>query len=70
MQTIRNWLHREPVKRGLRTFIQAAAGYVVVNIATLDFSARDAVIGFFVAAVAAGISAAMNMGGEENENLS
>lgn len=67
---MKNLLNKEPVRRGLRTFIQAAAGYVVVNIATLDFSARDAVIGFFVAAVAAGISAAMNMGGEENENLS
>ena len=57
---MKNLLSKEPVRRGLRTFIQAAAGYVVVNVATLDFSARDAVIGFFVAAIAAGIAAAMN----------
>ncbi|MBE6848086.1 MAG: hypothetical protein E7503_08190 [Ruminococcus sp.] len=70
MRYIRDFLQKEPVRRGLRTFIQAAAGYVVVNAATLDFSARDAVIGFFVAAIAAGISAAMNMGGENHEDLS
>ena len=62
---MRNLLSKEPVRRGLRTFIQAAAGYVVVNVATLDFSAKDAVIGFFVAAIAAGISAAMNMEKED-----
>lgn len=65
MRHIRAFLGREPVRRGLRTFLQAAAGYVVVNAATLDFSARDAVIGFFVAAIAAGISAAMNMSEED-----
>lgn len=67
---MKSFLSKEPVRRGLRTFIQAAAGYVVVNVATLDFSARDAVIGFFVATIAAGISAAMNMGGEKHEDLS
>lgn len=55
------FLKREPVKRALRTFLQAAAGYVVVNVAALDFGAKDAVLGFFVATIAAGISAAMNM---------
>lgn len=60
MQEIRRFFSKEPVRRGLRTFIQAAAGYVTVNIATFDFSAKDAVIGFCVAAIAAGIAAAMN----------
>ena len=57
---MKNLLSKEPIRRGLRTFIQAAAGYVVVNVATFDFSAQDAVIGFCVAAIAAGIAAAMN----------
>ncbi len=67
---LRKWLRREPVRRALRTFVQAAAGYVVVNIAALDFSAKDAVIGFFVATVAAGLAAAMNMEEDCDEDLS
>lgn len=52
---------REPVKRALRTFIQAAAGYVAVNVAVLDFSAENAVKGFIISAIAAGIAAVMNI---------
>ena len=62
---MKNILSREPVKRGLRTFVQAVAGYVAVNVVTLDFSAGNAVKGFIVAAIAAGIAAAMNI---ENKN--
>ena len=58
---MKEFLKREPVKRGLRTFVQAACGYVVVNIAALDFSTANAVKGFIVAAIAAGIAAAMNI---------
>ncbi len=63
-------LRREPIRRALRTFLQAAAGYVVVNIASLDFSASDAVLGFLVATVAAGLAAAMNMEEDCDEDLS
>lgn len=52
---------KEPVKRALRTFIQAAAGYVAVNVAVLDFSAENAVKGFIISAIAAGIAAVMNI---------
>lgn len=52
---------REPVKRALRTFIQAAAGFVVVNAVSLDFSAKNAVKGFIISAIAAGIAAVMNI---------
>ncbi len=67
---LRRQLRREPVRRALRTFLQAAAGYVVVHISALDFSARDAVIGFLVSTVAAGLAAAMNMEEDSDENLS
>lgn len=67
---LRQQLCREPVRRALRTFFQAAAGYAVVNVATLDFSTRDAVLGFFMATVAAGLAAAMNMEEDSNEDLS
>lgn len=54
-------LKKEPVRRALRTFIQAAAGFVAVNVATLDFTATNAVKGFIISAIAAGIAAAMNI---------
>lgn len=62
---MKEFLQKEPVRRGLRTFIQAAAGYVVVNIAALDISAINAVKGFIVATIAAGIAAVMNMKTED-----
>ena len=55
------------VKRSVRTFIQAAVGYVAANI-TLCCSGvsdvgtmKNAAIGLITAAVAAGIAAAMNL---------
>lgn len=66
-------LSKEPVKRALRTFVQAVAGYIVVNVVTLDFSSNNAVKGFITAAIAAGIAAAMNIkktdeSGENDDN--
>ena len=58
---MKDLLKKEPVYRALRTFIQAAASYVVVNVAALDFSAGNAVKGFIIAAFAAGRAAAMNL---------
>lgn len=64
---MKDFFKREPVRRAVRTFGQAAFGYVVVNIATLDFSAGNAVKGFIISAVAAGIAAAMNIN-RDNKN--
>lgn len=55
------FFHSEPVKRAFRTFMQAALGFVVVNVATLDFTAGNAVKGFIISAIAAGIAAVMNI---------
>ncbi len=52
------------LKRALRTFLQTAVGYIAVNVVTVDFSVKSAVVGFAVAATAAGLAAVMNM--EEN----
>lgn len=60
MNSLKTFCKSECLRRTLRTFLQAAAGYVVVNVAAADFSTRSAVIGFCVAAVAAGIAAIMN----------
>jgi hypothetical protein len=54
-------LKKEPVRRAIRTFVQAAAGFVAVNVVTLDFTATNAVKGFIISAIAAGIAAAMNI---------
>lgn len=64
---MKEFLSKEPVKRAIRTFIQAAAGYVVVNIAALDFSTKSAVKGFIISTIAAGIAAAMNIERNDKE---
>lgn len=58
---MKEFLSKEPVKRALRTFVQAAASYIAVNVVTLDFTASNAVKGFIISAIAAGIAAAMNI---------
>lgn len=63
---MKTFLKKEPVKRAIRTFGQAAVGYIIANIAVVDFSsgkdvAKSALIGLGVSAVAAGISAVMNL---------
>lgn len=56
----------ETFKRMLRTFIQAVIGYIVANLAIVDLSsgrdvAKSALIGLCVSALAAGLSAVMNL---------
>lgn len=58
---MKNW-----IKRALRTFLQAAVGYLVVAVPAVDFSGdgravKTALIGIGVSAVAAGLAAAMNL---------
>ena len=57
---------KETAKRMLRTFGQAAVGYIIANLAVVDFSsgkdiAKSALIGLCVSALAAGLSAVMNL---------
>lgn len=58
-------LKKEPVRRGLRTFLQAAAGYILVNAAALDLSVDNALKGLIISAIAAGIAAVMNLEGTQ-----
>lgn len=56
---------KETAKRAGRTFIQAAIGYIAVNITVVDFSGgsdviKSALCGLAVSAIAAGIAAVMN----------
>ena len=57
---------KETWRRALRTFIQAAASYIAANLFVVDFTAEgevltSALIGLAVSALAAGLSAAMNL---------
>lgn len=49
------------VKRAVRTFIQTAVSYIAVNVVTVDFSVKSAVVGFVVSTAAAGMAAVMNL---------
>lgn len=68
-ESIKKFFSREPVKRAIRTFLQAAAGYIAVNVAAFDFTMKNAVVGFVAASIAAGLAAVMNLeGGGGNDN--
>ena len=61
---------KNTAKRALRTFIQAFISFIVVNYTMIDVTGdrsaiKQAVIGLLISAVAAGISAVMNL--EEKE---
>ena len=58
---MKEFFKREPVKRAIRTFVQAAAGYIAVNIGADTLNTRTAVLGLIASAVAAGIAAVMNI---------
>ena len=64
---------KETLHRALRTFLQAALAYIAVNLAAVDFAsgreaARSALLGLAVCAVAAGLSAAMNLERKESDD--
>jgi hypothetical protein len=60
---------KETFKRLSRTFIQTALGYILVNIAYVDFSdgketIKSAMIGLGISAISAAIAAVMNLTNE------
>jgi hypothetical protein len=56
---------RNTIKRAVRTFGQSAVAYILANVAMVDFTdksiAKSAIIGLITSALAAGISAVMNL---------
>lgn len=60
---MKNW-----IKRAIRTFIQAAVGYIAVALPAIDFDGdglKAALVGLGISAVSAGLAAAMNIKEEE-----
>lgn len=61
---------KNTAKRALRTFIQAFISFILVNYTMIDVTGdrsaiKQAVIGLLISALAAGISAVMNLEGKE-----
>ena len=61
---------KNTAKRALRTFIQAFISFILVNYTMIDVTGdrsaiKQAVIGLLISAVAAGLSAVMNLEGKE-----
>lgn len=56
---------KETIRRALRTFCQAAIGYIAANIALIEWDdaglAKKGVIALITAAVACGLAALMNL---------
>ena len=64
---------KDTFTRTWRTFLQAFLGYVIINIAVIDFSddkevLRSSLIAFLVSAVAAGLAAVMNLDKKPDSN--
>lgn len=58
---MKNWM-----KRSIRTFVQTAAGYLVVNLAAIDFTGdvsavKKLLLGIGISAISAGFAAVMNI---------
>lgn len=69
MNALKDFFKKEPVRRAIRTFLQAAVGYFATAWTTgynaeLGFT-KQVVIGLIVSSIAAGLSAAMNIEKEE-----
>lgn len=65
--------YMETLRRALRTFLQAAVGYVVTNVAIITAGYQEGtltkaiIVGFVGSAVAAGLAAVMNLPPKDDE---
>lgn len=64
---MKNW-----IKRAIRTFLQAAVGYIVVSLPTVDWKDGDilktTLVGIGVSSVAAGCAAVLNFIDDKKKN--
>lgn len=60
MKKIKDFLKKDKVERALKTFIEAFASYISVNIAVADFSSEKAIQALLVGAIASAISIVIN----------
>ena len=60
LEKIKVFLKRNHIERALKTFIEAFASFIAVNVMTTDFSNIEALKGLLVGALASAISVAIN----------
>lgn len=64
--------YKETIRRAIRTFAQAAVGYIVANLALIKWddpgALKTTVTAVITTAVAAGLAAVMNLPGGNDEN--
>lgn len=60
MEKLKSFLKKNHVERALKTFVEAFASYIAINIMTTDFSSQEALKGLIVGALASAISVAIN----------
>jgi len=59
-------VNKNTIKRALRTFMQAALAYFVINLPLVDFTSgkeilKTAIIGLLVSSLSSGLAALMNL---------
>lgn len=59
-------VNKNTIKRALRTFMQAALAYIVINLPLVDFTSgkeilKTAIIGLLVSSLSSGLAALMNL---------
>lgn len=67
MKRIKEFIKKEKVERALKTFVEAFASYIAINIMSSDFSSEEAIKGLIVGALASAISVVINSFRNERE---
>lgn len=60
MNKLKQFLKKEKVERAVKTFIEALASYIAINVMSSDFSSQEAIKGLIVGAIASAISVVIN----------
>lgn len=59
-KTIVDFFKKDKVERALKTFIEAFASYIAINIMSTDFSSTEAIKAIIVGAIASALSVLIN----------
>lgn len=62
---MKNWIKKN--ERYIKTFVEAFASYIALNIVTSDFTSWDTIKAIFVGALASALSVLLNMKLERDE---
>jgi len=60
MKKLKEFIKKNKVERAIKTFIEAFASYVAINVMASDFNSTEAVKGLIVGGLASAISVLLN----------